>query len=75
VETMAGRENPTLGAAMEALRGASLDVTIARQAYLPTLTVDAVYGIEANAFALHSTVAANKEAGRCRISATLLRRV
>ena len=40
-----------------------LDITIARQAYLPTLTVDAVYGIEANAFALHSTVAANKEIG------------
>ena len=35
-----------------------LDVTIARQAFLPTLTVDAVYGIEANAFALHSAVAA-----------------
>ncbi len=64
VETMASRENPTLGAAMEALRGASLDVTIARQAYLPTLTVDAVYGIEANAFALRSTVASNKEAGQ-----------
>ncbi len=63
VETMARRENPALGAAMEALRGASLDITIARQAFLPTLTVDAVYGIEANAFALHSTVAANKEAG------------
>ena len=63
VETMASRENPTLGAAMEALRTANLDIELARQAYLPTLTVDAVYGIEANAFALHSTVAANKEAG------------
>lgn len=63
VETMAGRENPTLGAAMEALRGASLDIMLARQAYLPTLTVDAVYGIEANAFALHSTVAAAKDLG------------
>ena len=63
VETMAGNQNPTLGAAMEALHGASLDVTIARQAFLPTLTVDAVYGIEANAFALTSTVASNKAAG------------
>jgi outer membrane protein TolC len=63
VEAMAARENPTLRAAMETLRGASLDVALARQAYLPTLTVDAVYGIEANAFALHSTVAAAKEAG------------
>ncbi|HUJ50867.1 MAG TPA: TolC family protein, partial [Bryobacteraceae bacterium] len=32
-ETMAGRENPALAAAMQALRAASLDVTIARQAY------------------------------------------
>jgi outer membrane protein TolC len=60
---MASRENPTLGAAVQTLRSANLDVAIARQAYLPTLTVDAVYGIEANAFALRSTVAANKEVG------------
>ena len=53
-ETMAGRENPALAAAMQALRAASLDVTIARQAYLPTLGVDFNYGIEANAFLLHS---------------------
>lgn len=63
VETMARHENPTLDAAMQTLRGADLDITIARQAFLPTFTVDAVYGIEANAFALHSTVAANKDAG------------
>jgi outer membrane protein TolC len=63
VDTMVKRENPAMGAAIEAMRAASLDVKLARQAYLPTLTVDAVYGIEANAFALHSTVAANKEAG------------
>jgi outer membrane protein TolC len=63
VEAMASRENPTLAAAMQTLRGTSLDVSIARQAYLPTFTVDAVYGIEANAFALHSAVAANKELG------------
>ena len=49
---------PTLGVAMQALRGASLDVTLARQAYLPTISVDAVYGIEANAIALNSTDAA-----------------
>ena len=54
VETMAARENPTLNAAIQALRAASLDVTIARQAYLPTIGVDANYGIEANAILLHS---------------------
>lgn len=63
IEGMAMRENPSLGAAMLALRGAGLDIKMARQAYLPTLTVDAVYGIEANAFALRSTVASNKDAG------------
>ncbi|HTS50618.1 MAG TPA: TolC family protein [Bryobacteraceae bacterium] len=54
VETMAARENPTLNAAMQALRAASLDVTIARQAYLPTIGVDGIYGLEANAVLLHS---------------------
>ncbi|MFL6415998.1 MAG: TolC family protein [Bryobacteraceae bacterium] len=58
VEYMASRANPSLGSAVAALRGANLDVTIARQAFLPTLSVDAVYGIEANAFAVRSTVAA-----------------
>jgi outer membrane protein TolC len=63
VEAMAGRENPALRVAKGALRGANLDVSIARQAFLPSLAVDVDYGIEANAFALHSRVAAAREAG------------
>jgi outer membrane protein TolC len=63
VQGMAERENPTLRAAMSALRAADLDITIARQAFLPSLSVDFVYGIEANAFALHSTVAADPRLG------------
>jgi len=63
VQTLAGRENPTLRVAMEALRSANLDISIARQAFLPTLSLDFVYGIEANAFALHSTVAAAQKDG------------
>jgi outer membrane protein TolC len=62
-ENMASRANPILAAAIETLRAASLDIKIARQAFLPTLTVDAVYGIEANAFALHSTVASATKDG------------
>jgi outer membrane protein TolC len=62
-ESMAAHANPTLAAAMETLRGSSLDVKIARQAFLPTLSVDAVYGIEANAVAMRSTVAAAPYAG------------
>src|SRR5665213_1283640 len=63
IQTMAERENPDLKAANAALRAAALDVKIARQAFLPTLTADVAYGIEANAFALHSTVAAAPELG------------
>jgi outer membrane protein TolC len=62
-ESMASRSNSALATAIETLRGARIDETIARQAFLPTLTVDAVYGIEANAFALHSTVASAKQDG------------
>lgn len=61
---MAQRENPDLLVASGALRAAELDVKLARQAYLPSLTADLAYGIEANAFALHSTVAANPEKGK-----------
>jgi len=63
VQSMAERQNPDLRAANAALRAAQLDVKLARQAFLPSLTADAVYGIEANAFALHSTVAAAPEVG------------
>jgi outer membrane protein TolC len=63
VQTLAGRENPDLQAANAALRAARLDVQIARQAFLPSLTADFAYGIEANAFALHSKVAAFPDAG------------
>jgi outer membrane protein TolC len=58
VRTLAARENPGLRVAMETLRGATLDIAIARQAYLPTLSMDFVEGIEANAFALNSKAAA-----------------
>jgi outer membrane protein TolC len=63
IQTMAGRQNPELRAAISTANAAKLDVTIARQAFLPTLTADFAYGIEANAFALHSTVAAAPDRG------------
>jgi outer membrane protein TolC len=63
VAAMAERQSPELRAANSALRGASVDVSVARQAFLPSITVDAVYGIEANAFALRSPVAAARELG------------
>jgi outer membrane protein TolC len=63
VENMASRANPAMASAVATLRGTSLDVTIARQAFFPTFSVDAVYGIEANAVALRSTVAAVPQLG------------
>jgi outer membrane protein TolC len=63
ITAMAERENPDLRAANSALRAAKLDVTLARQAYLPSLTADLDYGIEANAFALRSTVAMDPSKG------------
>lgn len=64
VEALARRQNPDLRAATEALRVANLDITAARQAYLPTITVDADYGIEANQIGFNTVVAADPELGR-----------
>jgi outer membrane protein len=63
VQTLAKRENPDLRAAMESVRGANLDVTVARQAFLPTLTLDFDYGLEANQIGWNTVVAANPERG------------
>ena len=63
VRTMAGRNNPDVRAADEALRGAGQDVRAAKNAFLPNIIVDGVYGIEANEFALHSRIAAQPELG------------
>ena len=64
VRALATRENPDLRAALESAHAANLDVSIARQAFLPSFAVDVDYGIEANAFALRSRVAADPAAGR-----------
>jgi len=56
VREMAVRNNPDVAAADATLRAAGHDVGIARNAFFPTLTIEGVYGIEANEFALHSIV-------------------
>jgi outer membrane protein TolC len=63
VQAMAERENPLLAQAMAAIRATDLDIAVARQAFLPTISLDPVYGIEANAFALNTPVAAARELG------------
>jgi outer membrane protein TolC len=50
---MAEKENPDMRVAFETAREADLDVKSAQVAFLPTLTIDADYGIEANCFGLH----------------------
>ena len=63
IRTMAGRGNPDVRAADEALRAAGHEVRAAKNAFYPTVVVDAVYGIEANEFALNSAIAAQPELG------------
>jgi outer membrane protein len=64
VRTMAEKDNPDIRAAMEAIREASADVSLARGSFLPSLSIEMDYGIEANAFALSSRVSAAPELGR-----------
>ena len=54
VQTMAKNANPQIRAALAAYRRAGLNVSVARAAFYPSLSVDFDYGIEANAFALYS---------------------
>ena len=63
VRAMAEHENPDVRAATEAMKFAGADVSSARGAFLPTITVDTDYGIEANAYALRSVVSAYPKAG------------
>ena len=63
IQSMAAEANPELRAAQAALRQASFDVRVAKNAFLPAIAIDAVYGIEANAFAVRSRAAAFPDAG------------
>ena len=63
VQAMAARDNPDLRAAMNTLRSADVDIKIARQAFLPTLTVDLVWGLEGNEIGYRTRVAAFPDLG------------
>jgi len=63
VQAMAEKENPDLRVALETARESEFDVKSAKTAFLPTLTVDADYGIEANCFALRCARASFPEIG------------
>lgn len=63
VRSAAVRNNPDVRAADETLRAAGQDVRAAKNAFLPSIVFDGVYGIEANQFALHAVVVAQPEKG------------
>ncbi len=53
VQQQAARDNPDVRAAIESARAAGFDVTGARAGYLPSLSVDYWYGIDAPQFAVN----------------------
>ena len=63
VQTMASKENPDLRVALQGQREADLDVVAAKSAFLPSMSIETDYGIQANAIALHSAPAAHHDGG------------
>lgn len=63
VQNLASRDNPDIRAALETARQADFDVKAAKQAFWPTLTVDTVWGLEANAIGLREPQAGFPELG------------
>lgn len=56
VEQQAQTNNPQLYAAMQAVKAAGYELLAARAAYLPSLTLDYFYGIDASHFAMYTPV-------------------
>jgi len=54
VQERAARDNPDVRAALEAVRASNHEVFGARAGYLPSLTLDYFYGIDAPTFATHT---------------------
>jgi outer membrane protein TolC len=63
IQVLAQYQNPDIRAATENLRSARMDITIARQAFLPTLALDLVWGIEVNQIGWNTVVAAAPQLG------------
>jgi outer membrane protein TolC len=53
ITAMAGKNNPDVRAAEATVQAQNFAITSARAAYLPTLTVDYFYGLQANQVAIH----------------------
>ena len=63
IQAMAEKQNPDMRVALETVRESDLDVKLAKTAFLPTLTVDTDYGMEANCFAVRCARAAFPDIG------------
>jgi len=63
VQEMAGRMNPDIRVATETLRQSNLDITGAKSAFLPAISLDPVWGLEANCVAIRCVYTAIPEAG------------
>jgi outer membrane protein TolC len=61
VQQRAGRDNPDLRAALAFVQEAGHDVTGARAGYLPTLSLDYFYGIDATRFAVNTVNLSNQK--------------
>jgi outer membrane protein TolC len=62
-QKMAAGKNPDLEQAMQALYQAKVAVQAAKGSFLPAFYTDSIYGIEANAYALHSVNVEEPKAG------------
>src|SRR6059036_2677946 len=60
VQQQAARDNPDVRGALEAVRAAGSDVTFARAGYLPSLSLDYWYGIDAAQFAANTVINGQK---------------
>ena len=60
VESLARQKSPELRAAEESIRQEEFAITIARAAYLPSLSFDYFFGINANQFATHDPEGNNR---------------
>lgn len=63
IQKMAATNNPDVRAAEQAERAAGEDVRAARNAFLPNIAIDGVYGFEANQFGTHAVIADRPELG------------
>jgi outer membrane protein len=63
VQNMASRMNPDIGVALQTVRSATQEVTASKTAFLPAISFDPEWGLEANCLALNCVYTAIPEAG------------